>query len=167
MYAKTITLILCIGLSAFQKAEGAAFQYFTAYEYSSASQGHYLALGIRAKFQFIILELSDGIKKAQRSERGADKPSNGTLLGIHIYPFHGPDSRSRFVISATHLSDIFRGKPFTDRSEPVDHFFGAGYSILRNHYEIDLLYGKESHDCSLDRNCNYSNQFKATIRYIF
>ncbi len=163
----SIFTIAIATLAAPKIANSAHLQYYSAYEYLSQTKTHYLAVGIRTKFRNVSLEISNGIKKAQRDDREANQFSNGTQLGIHVYPFHGPESPSRFVISAIHLSDLFRGKPFNDKEEPVDHFLGAGYSILRDHYEIDLLFGKESHDCSLDRDCNYSNQFKATIRYIF
>lgn len=80
-------------------ANSAHFQYYSAYEYLSQTKTHYLAFGIRAKFRNVSLEMSNGIKKAQREDREANQFSNGTQLGIHIYPFHGPENTSRFVLS--------------------------------------------------------------------
>ena len=159
----SLSLIFTIPSSAY----GASFEYYSSYEYFSASKVQYLALGVRAKFRHATIELSNGIKKADRPEKNANSASNGTLVGIHIFPFHSTDSRDRFVLSAIHLSDLFRGEPFNDQEEPVDHFLGAGYALSRDNYEIDLLIGKESHDCSLDRECEFTTQIKASIRYIF
>lgn len=168
MYRKISTFVISIiALSALERAESATLRYYSAYEYLTAPQVHYLAVGVRASFKYVTFELSNGVKQAKRSERDANKPNNGTLLGVHLYPFHSSDKRDRFVMSFTHLSDIFRGKPFNGREEPVDHFIGIGYTMQRNSYETDLLFGKESHDCSLDRRCEYTNQLKATIRYFF
>lgn len=170
MYKQTILLaILLSPLLAFssEKASAQNIEYFSSYEYLSSVQSHYLAVGARAEFRNVTFEISNGIKKAARSERNANKYSNGTLIAVHLYPFHPPQSRYRFLVTATHLSDIFRGKPFNDRAEPVDHFFGIGLTTKSERYEADLIIGKESHDCSLDRDCEYSNQFKTTVRYFF
>ena len=154
-------------LLAHKSAHSATLQYYYAYEFLSASQVNYLAVGVRAKFKYASFEISNGIKKANRTARNANKLSNGTLLAMHIYPFHNTDKTARLVLTATHLSDIFKGKPFNDREEPVDHFFGAGYTIQKGNYEADIIFGRESHDCSLDSKCKYTNQIKAAVRYYF
>ena len=154
-------------LSSTSDAKQTSLQYFTSYEYLSASKSQFLGVGVRAKFKFLTFELSNGIKRATRTARDANKPSNGTQLGIHLHPFPHHTALKGLRVSGFHLSDLFRGKPFNELEEPVDHFLGAGYTFEKHNYEFDLLIGKESHDCSLDRDCDYRTQFKTTFRYIF
>lgn len=160
-------LLCCFALPSAAQTKQTNLQYFTSYEYSSATKSQFLGVGVRAKFKYLTFELSNGIKRANRTARNANKPSNGTQLGIHIHPFPHDTAYKGLRISGFHLSDIFRGKPFNEREEPVDHFLGAGYTFKKHNYEFDLLVGMESHDCSLDEGCDYRTQFKTTLRYIF
>lgn len=162
---KRIFIILIIIIP--PQASSYEIDYFSSYEYRSAVKSHYLALGARINMEYFSLEISNGIKKASRKNREANKVSNGTLISIDIYPFQNSQSKNKYILSASHLSDIFRGQPFNDEEEPVDHFFGIGFLKKSDQYESKILFGKESHDCSLDRKCEYRNQIKASFKYIF
>lgn len=165
MTKKILTLLGFLYLMPINSAQAMELHYFSTYQHFSTVGLNYVALGLRAKFKHFSFDISQGAKISDRSEREANEWSNGTSLAMNIYPFHSSNSNRRFIFSYQHVSDIFRGRPFNGKEEPVDDFIGLGFSFMQDKYETELMFGIESHDCNLSTNCAWANQAKLTFKY--
>jgi hypothetical protein len=77
-----------------------------------------------------------------------DEWQSGTNSALRWHPFDTGFIRPHIIWR--HASDITRGRPFNDKTEPTSDFLGAGFTLSQDGepIEIDFEFGYAARECS-------------------
>jgi hypothetical protein len=113
-----------------------------------------IQIGVSLEWDKFTIEIGHGIKRTMwrtigEPEWQIDEWQSGTNSAIRWHPFDTGFVRPHIIWR--HASDVTRGKPFNDKTEPTADFLGLGVTLSQDGepIEIDFEFGYAARECSI------------------